>query len=82
MARAFIAMTGCLLPRLPPGIVEGTFVVVAVLASTLIVYRLYLSSLGRISGPRLATATGLYEFYYDCVLAGQHFVEIENMHHL
>ena len=82
MAGELIAMTSCLPLRPPLVLVAGTFVVVAVLASTLIVYRLYLSPLGRIPGPTLAAATGWYEFYYDCVLAGQYFVEIERMHRL
>ncbi|CAD6587386.1 MAG: hypothetical protein ASARMPREDX12_002831 [Alectoria sarmentosa] len=33
-----------------------------------------------IPGPKLAAATGWYEFYYDCLLAGKYIFEIERMH--
>lgn len=46
----------------------------------LIVARLWFSPLARIPGPRLAAVTGLYEFYYDCVLGGKYIFEIEKMH--
>ncbi len=47
---------------------------------TLIVYRLYLSPLANIPGPKLAAATSWYEFYFDCILPGQYVFEIEKMH--
>jgi hypothetical protein len=47
----------------------------------LAIVRLWLSPLRRIPGPRLAAATGLYEFYYDCILGGKYIFEIEKMHH-
>ena len=46
----------------------------------LAVDRLWFSPLSRIPGPRLAAATGLYEFYYECILGGKYIFEIEKMH--
>lgn len=46
----------------------------------LIVTRLLFSPLARIPGPWLAAVTGLYEFYYDCILGGKYIFEIEKMH--
>ena len=52
----------------------------AISAITLVIYRLYLNPLAEIPGPKLAAATGWYEFYYDCLLAGKYIFEIERMH--
>jgi hypothetical protein len=46
----------------------------------LAVDRLWLNPLARIPGPRLAALTGLYEFHYECLLAGKYIFEIERMH--
>jgi len=46
----------------------------------LAVYRLYFSPLAGFPGPKIAAATGLYEFYYDWWLSGQYIFEIEKMH--
>jgi hypothetical protein len=43
-------------------------------------YRLYLSPLSRIPGPRLAALTWWYEFYYDIVLGGQYTFKIISLH--
>lgn len=43
-------------------------------------YRLYLSPLAKFPGPKIAAATGWYEFYYDYWLSGQYIFEIERMH--
>ena len=57
------------------------FLVLAVISSvTLMTYRLCFSPLAMIPGPKLAAATGWYEFYYDCLLAGKYIFEIERMH--
>src|SRR3954453_7571188 len=34
--------------------------------ATVFIYRAYFSPLSRIPGPKLAAATGLYEFHYEC----------------
>ncbi|XRM37371.1 hypothetical protein ABZX51_000846 [Aspergillus tubingensis] len=46
----------------------------------LVLYRLYLSPLAKFPGPRLAAATGLYEFYYDVIRDGQFVWHIERLH--
>jgi hypothetical protein len=43
-------------------------------------HRLWFSPLAHIPGPRLAAVTGLFEFYYDCILGGRYIFEIEKMH--
>ncbi|KAH8803014.1 cytochrome P450 [Xylogone sp. PMI_703] len=43
-------------------------------------YRLYLSPLSTIPGPKLAVATHLYAFYHDVVRQGLYIWEIEDMH--
>ncbi|KAK5633632.1 hypothetical protein RRF57_009346 [Xylaria bambusicola] len=57
-------------------------IVVAVLGRCVFIvfYRLYLSPLARFPGPKLAAATGWYEFYYDYWLNGQYIFVIEQMH--
>jgi hypothetical protein len=46
----------------------------------LAVDRLWLNPLARIPGPRLAALTSLYEFHFECLLAGKYIFEIERMH--
>lgn len=46
----------------------------------LVVHRLYFSPIARFPGPKIAAATGWYEFYYDCWLNGKYIFEIEKMH--
>jgi hypothetical protein len=65
---AFVA-----LPAIIACIVVSWFVALAV-------DRLWLNPLARIPGPRLAALTGLYEFYYECILGGKYIFEIERMH--
>ncbi|KAL5354952.1 cytochrome P450 [Aspergillus floccosus] len=44
------------------------------------VYRLYFHPLSKIPGPRLTAATHLYEFYYDVIVGGKFFLQIEKWH--
>ena len=44
------------------------------------VYRLYLSPIANIPGPKLAALTGWYETYFDCIKQGRFWVEVEQMH--
>jgi hypothetical protein len=47
-----------------------------------IVYRLYLSPIAKIPGPKLAAVTYLYEYYYDGIKAGTYTSEIAKMHEI
>lgn len=46
----------------------------------LIIYRLLFSPIAGFPGPKLAAATGWYEFYYDVLRRGIYLFEIEKMH--
>lgn len=46
----------------------------------LAVYRLAFSQLAGFPGPKIAAATGWYEFYHDCWRNGKYIFEIERMH--
>ena len=46
----------------------------------LAVYRLTLSPLARFPGPKIAAATGWYQFYYDFFCSGKYIFAIESMH--
>lgn len=43
-------------------------------------YRLFFHPLAKFPGPRLAAATGWYEFYHDIVHRGQFIWHIEQLH--
>ncbi len=60
----------------------ASFVLLTVREVALIVYRLYFHPLARIPGPRLASATQWYEFYYDVLKwpGGQYWLEVDKMH--
>lgn len=49
-------------------------------AILLAIYRLWLSPLAHIPGPKLAALTQLYELYYDIVLGEQYTFKIIDMH--
>ena len=44
------------------------------------IYHLYFSPLAGFPGPKIAAATGYYEFYYDFFKKGKYIFEIEKMH--
>ena len=44
------------------------------------IYNLYFSPLAGFPGPKIAAATGYYEFYYDFFKKGKYVFEIERMH--
>jgi len=47
-----------------------------------ILFRLYLSPLAKIPGPRLAALTGAYKNYYDLIQKGRLPWKIEELHQL
>lgn len=53
---------------------------VAVYSVALIIYRLYLHPLARFPGPKIAAATGWYEFYHEVIRGGMYIHEIQRMH--
>ena len=68
---------------LPERVSDFVMIILALSVITAIVLalrRLCLSPLTSIPGPKFAAATRWYEFYYDCVLPGKFFLEIERMH--
>jgi hypothetical protein len=59
----------------------GIVVAIAILCPLLVTtYHLFLSPLAGFPGPRIAAATGYYEFYYDLFKKGSYVFEIEKMH--
>ena len=48
----------------------------------LIFWRLFYSPLAGFPGPKLAAATGWYEFYFDFWKRGKYIFEIERMHEI
>ncbi|KAI3329673.1 cytochrome P450 [Ustulina deusta] len=61
-------------------IIYGILAVFLVYQVGLAVYRLYLSPLAKIPGPKLAAVSYLYESYYEIVLGGQYFKRVAQMH--
>jgi hypothetical protein len=53
-------------------------------AVIVVTYRLTAHPLAKFPGPKLASATGLYEAYYQCLKdgGGRYWKEIERMHRL
>ena len=47
---------------------------------SLAIYRLFLTSISHIPGPRLAALTFWYEFYYDVILKGKYTWKIQELH--
>ncbi|KAI0474825.1 putative cytochrome P450 [Xylaria cf. heliscus] len=44
------------------------------------IYNVYFHALAGFPGPKIAAASGLYEFYHDVVRGGQYLYKIEEMH--
>ncbi|GAM87000.1 hypothetical protein ANO11243_050210 [Dothideomycetidae sp. 11243] len=62
------------------GAVAYFLVAVVLYFATVVVYRLYLSPLANIPGPKIAAATSLYSAYHDLIRRGQYVRVIEEMH--
>lgn len=54
----------------------------AVYVSILCIYRLFVSPLSRVPGPKLAAATGWYEAYFELChsFGGQYLFHIQELH--
>lgn len=71
--------------RMAP-IISGTSLAIFLAISALLVlclravFRLFFHPLSSIPGPKLAAVTGLYDFYYDCILGGKFVFKIEELH--
>ncbi|KAI8625826.1 cytochrome P450 [Xylariaceae sp. FL1651] len=51
-----------------------------VYAASLAIYRLFLSPLSTVPGPKLAALTYWYEFYYDGYLGGKYVFKVKKLH--
>ncbi|OJD15879.1 hypothetical protein AJ78_03897 [Emergomyces pasteurianus Ep9510] len=68
-------------PAAPLGLVASSVTSAAIIwYAAVVVYRLYFHPLATIPGPWLARATHLYCFYYNCILGGRFYLEVERMH--
>ncbi|MCJ1465275.1 hypothetical protein MMC07_003891 [Pseudocyphellaria aurata] len=59
---------------------SASFVVLFVALLFLVVKRLFFHPLSKIPGPKLAAATGWYEFYYDVIRNGAYSHQFEEFH--
>ncbi|KAI9642742.1 hypothetical protein NHQ30_008473 [Ciborinia camelliae] len=59
----------------------GCTIIICTYTLSLAIYRLLLSPLRKIPGPKIAALTGWYETYLDVFKGGQFEFEIERMHH-
>ena len=59
----------------------GSVAIFLLYAFITVIYRLYFSPLAGFPGPKIAAATGWYEFYFDVIKRGRYIYEIEKMHH-
>ena len=70
---------------MPPGrcgyFASGSAAILLIYALITVIHRLYFSPLAGFPGPRIAAATGWYEFYFDIIKRGSYIYEIEKMHH-
>lgn len=68
--------------ELPANLLSWRYASVAAVVyfTSLAFYRLFLHSLARFPGPKLAAITRYYEAYYDIVRNGQYTFKIADMH--
>jgi len=62
------------------GVIALLTTIVVLYACGVTIYNLYFSPLAGFPGPKVAAATGYYEFYYDFFKKGTYIFEIEQMH--
>lgn len=63
-----------------PSLIGLSACILAIYLVVLAVYRLYLSPLAKFPGPKLATLTLWYEFYYDVIERGRYTWKISELH--
>ena len=68
--------------RLPPPILLAGGIVFSLVfyGFVLVIYRLYLSPIAGVPGPKLAAATQWYEHYYDLIKDGQWSFKVRELH--
>jgi cytochrome P450 len=59
---------------------QGSTLLVCLYFISVIVYRLYLSPISKIPGPKLAAATWWFEYYYDIIHYGKYIFKIKELH--
>ncbi|KAH6665560.1 cytochrome P450 monooxygenase [Halenospora varia] len=62
------------------GILQSSILLVVVYIASGIFYRLYLSPISKIPGPKLAAATWWYEYYHDIIHYGKYIFKINDLH--
>jgi hypothetical protein len=63
-----------------PSLAAMAVVITGIYLGWTLIYRLYISPLSKIPGPKLAAATFWYEFYYDAILGGRYTFKIRELH--
>ena len=61
-------------------VIGGILCLSVIYAAALAFYRLFLSPISSIPGPKLAACTFWYEFYYDVVKRGRYTWKIADLH--
>ena len=61
-------------------IVLGILITFLIYTILLVIYRVYFSPIAKFPGPKLASATVWYEFYYQIVKNGQWGNQVEKLH--
>ncbi|KAI0454930.1 cytochrome P450 [Xylaria acuta] len=67
-----------LFPMIP--LIQLSVSVFLIYAASICIYRLYLSPLSAVPGPKLAALTYWYEFYFDGYLGGKYVFKIKEFH--
>lgn len=67
-------------PWTPAKALSASFFVLVIAYLFILVKRLYFHPLSKVPGPRLAAATGWYEFYYDVIRKGYYSHRYPELH--
>lgn len=69
-----------LLSRVNSSLLVSAFVLYLLYLLGLLIYRLFLSPIANIPGPKLTAVTGWYETYHDVYRGGKFIFKIEEWH--